>query len=339
MSAPTTHPGAPGAAGPSGPFGGAAGPGGSSGGPGTPGGRAAIRWIVLVAAALAVLVTAVFTLRGFVHDVRLKADSTRSDLPANLTGLVIDVPNAQVDVQTKPAAEAGATGTVVLSYQGVGTQVPTLEVVQDGTVATLEVSGGPGDDWTWMFDRETELVVTVPEGTAKNVDLDVRAQTGTADIEGEFRDVTIDAASGAVDADVVTRALTVDAETGYVHVEGRARTATVSTRTGAISVDQLDVAEKITLSSDRGFIEAELGDGALPAQGIEVTSDAGAVDLEVPRIADVANAGVRGYTVDATSDNGAVNVEIERLQMGTEEPHVPIIASSDSGAITVGYAR
>ncbi|WP_349826954.1 hypothetical protein [Brevibacterium litoralis] len=328
--------------------------------------QTAVRVVAATVAVIVALVVGGFTVSGFVHDLRMRADSTTRSITSAVSTLTIDAPNAVVDVSTSHSADQVS---VELEYQGVGT-APVLDVAESGdpdsAAVHVSLEDQPGAGIRNIIDRQVDLNVVVPADMAAGMDLGVETRVGFSHIDGRFASAHIDTVNGAVDADIETDgALTVETRTGALTLSGRAASATLTSENGVVSVDEIAVSDTLDVTSRTGPVSVTLDPALVPVGGVTIDSDDAWVDLALPRADDYADAEnaaavpgapdpgtpdpgdpaagedgdaspVRGYFVDASSDQGHVETEIDG-EPAPGDGIIPVTVRAETGAVDIHH--
>lgn len=299
----------------------------------TSGTRTGIRAVIAIVAALAVLLPLSVGGTMFAQALQIRHYETSESFTPSAAGLVVDVPTGVVDISTTVASEA----KVDLEYNGTKRH-PGLTIEEDADGRTVlsvsRVAGGtfgPADD--------LRVDVEVPEEVAAQMQLEARSQVSTVYIAGRFDQVRAFSDLGAIETEnLTTRELTVETKTGAVDLSGRHEIVNATAELGVINGEGLTVTDQLTALTDAGSIDIALSTEGVPANGIDLATSFGSIDLHVPRLADVAGVEADGYMVN-TAGNGTASVSIDTIRDDHGKKVVPISIRSTSGAISVDYLR
>lgn len=299
----------------------------------TSGTRTGIRAVVAIVAALAVLLPLSVGGTMFAQALQIRHYETSESFTPSAAGLVVDVPTGVVDISTTAATEA----KVDLEYNGTKRH-PGLTIEEDADGRTvLSVSRVAGGTFGPAGDLRVD--VQVPEEVAAQMQLEARSQVSAVYIAGQFDQVRAFSDLGAIDTEnLTTRQLTVETKTGTASLSGRHEIVNATADLGTISGEDLTVTDQLTALTDAGSIDIALSTEGVPANGIDLATSLGSIDLHVPRLADVAGPDVDGYMVN-TAGNGTANVSIDTIRDDHGKKVVPISIRSTSGAISVDYLR
>ena len=296
--------------------------------------RTALRTIVGIVGALALILPVSAFAIGGVQLSNLVREEATHDLPVDAEKLVVDVDASAVFVTVGEEFDV-PTLTTTLVGQKSRSMTPDISDENGTTTVSLDEVGRSGAWFPGSLREETRVEIELPADYARDLDLDVSSRWGYTEVVGEFATVSTSTDAGAIHFDVIAQDVTAETGTGYIDGTGTMDTLSLDSSTGYIETQRVNVARELSASTRTGSIDLGLGEAVVPVDGITATTSTGWVEVSVPREDRVRDTDVQGYSVDATSSNGTVSIDVKESHPG--DGIVPIVASASSGDVDVTY--
>lgn len=305
--------------------------------------RTALRTIVGIVGALALILPVSAFAIGGVQLSNLVREEATHDLPVDAEKLVVDVDASAVFVTVGEEFDV-PTLTTTLVGQKSRSMTPDISDENGTTTVSLDEVGRSGAWFPGSLREESRVEIELPADYARDLDLDVSSRWGYSEVVGrwgytevvgEFATVSTSTDAGAIHFDVIAQDVTAETGAGFIDGTGTMDTLSLDSSTGYIETQRVNVARELSASTRTGSIDLGLGEAVVPVDGITATTSTGWVEVSVPREDRVRDTDVQGYSVDATSSNGTVSIDVKESRPG--DGIVPIVASASSGDVDVTY--
>ncbi|CAN5802891.1 hypothetical protein BH10ACT9_BH10ACT9_36620 [soil metagenome] len=276
----------------------------------SPGGRTALRAIVVIVAALALLcgVGGLTAAAVGIGNTRVIADN--QSLPSSMRTLTIDTGAVPMRVHIESDDEAGEP-RVEMRFVTVSQAGEQSLDIAAGTDTRIDVRGRTAEWLEWA--RAGELTVVLPPELARRLTVTTTQQLGVLDVDADLDRLVARSMGGAVILDGSARSIEAEVKHGAV-----------------VSHDPISVRETFSANVIEGDIEVQFRDVA--PRTVDATSADGSVVLGLP--------GDGPFLVNAmtASDHDSAEVRVPQTANRDEAESVVTVRSSN-GDVVIEQAR